>query len=166
MRDKHESFEILERALDAANADEADAIFMSSDANITRFANSNIHQNMSEISADLTLRSGEAVLTCHLDYLARPPLRGGHLVAERGSARWNLLTPSLETWTDHEASWRTTNPPEGWTPNDMYLDEVRHFIRCLEGRESPLVDGEEALRSIRLVEAAKRSARERLGVRL
>jgi PmbA protein len=56
MRSESESFEIIERALDAANADEADAIFMSSDTNISRFANSNIHQNMSEVSADLTLR--------------------------------------------------------------------------------------------------------------
>src|SRR6266576_2908517 len=56
MRQEHESFEILARALDAASADEADATFMSSDTNISRFANSNIHQNMSEISAELTLR--------------------------------------------------------------------------------------------------------------
>src|SRR2546425_11791432 len=56
MRSESESFEIIERALDAATADEADAIFMSSDTSISRFANSNIHQNMSEISADLTLR--------------------------------------------------------------------------------------------------------------
>lgn len=55
MRDERESFEILDRALTAANA-EADATFISSDANITRYANSNIHQNMSEISAELTLR--------------------------------------------------------------------------------------------------------------
>src|SRR5229473_8197431 len=56
MRDERESFEILDRALDAAKADEADATFMSSDTNISRFANSNIHQNMSEVSAELTLR--------------------------------------------------------------------------------------------------------------
>jgi PmbA protein len=56
MKSEEDSFRIIERALDAADADEADAIFMSSDTNISRFANSNIHQNMSEISADLTLR--------------------------------------------------------------------------------------------------------------
>jgi predicted Zn-dependent protease len=56
MREERESFAILDRALDAANADEADAMFMSSDANISRFANSHIHQNMSEVSAELTLR--------------------------------------------------------------------------------------------------------------
>ena len=56
MRSDAESFDIIDRALDAANADEADAVFISSDSNISRFANSNIHQNMSEVSAELTLR--------------------------------------------------------------------------------------------------------------
>ncbi len=56
MRSETDSFAILSRALDAANADEADAVFISTDQNISRFANSSLHQNMSEISAELTLR--------------------------------------------------------------------------------------------------------------
>src|SRR5438105_15088239 len=56
MHDARDCFAIIDAALDAANADEADAAFISSDSNISRFANSNIHQNMSEISAELTLR--------------------------------------------------------------------------------------------------------------
>jgi len=55
MRDEHESFRILERALDLASA-EADAVFASTDHNISRFANSSVHQNMSEASAWLKLR--------------------------------------------------------------------------------------------------------------
>jgi len=59
MRSQPESFAILDAALDAARATgavEADAVFDSTDQNISRFANSNLHQNMSEIGAELTLR--------------------------------------------------------------------------------------------------------------
>src|SRR3954470_14453755 len=59
MRSNDDSFAILESALAAAKdagASEADAVFESTDQNITRFANSNVHQNMSEVSAELTLR--------------------------------------------------------------------------------------------------------------
>src|SRR5437660_11899993 len=55
MRTEAESFERIDRALSAANT-EADAVLISTDQNISRFANSNLHQNMSEISAGLTLR--------------------------------------------------------------------------------------------------------------
>lgn len=47
---------ILECALAAANADEADAVVIATDRNISRFANSTIHQNMSETTAELSLR--------------------------------------------------------------------------------------------------------------
>jgi predicted Zn-dependent protease len=55
MRSEHDSFAIIDAALQAAGG-EADAVFISTDQNISRFANSNLHQNMSEISAELTLR--------------------------------------------------------------------------------------------------------------
>jgi PmbA protein len=56
MRNQHDSYEILGRALAAANVEEADAVFIATDQNISRFANSSVHQNMSEESAGLTLR--------------------------------------------------------------------------------------------------------------
>src|SRR5258708_38997111 len=56
MRTEHDSFDILDQALAAAGTAEADAVFISTDQNISRFANSNVHQNMSEISAELSLR--------------------------------------------------------------------------------------------------------------
>jgi len=48
--------EIIDAALRSAEADEADAVVVRADRNITRFANSTIHQNMSERSAELTVR--------------------------------------------------------------------------------------------------------------
>src|SRR5258707_15857159 len=56
MRAENDSFRIIEDALSAAGTPEADAVFVSTDQNISRFANSNLHQNMSEVSAELTLR--------------------------------------------------------------------------------------------------------------
>jgi len=56
MRSERESYAILDRGLSAADTPEADAVLISTDQNFSRFANSNLHQNMSEISAGLTLR--------------------------------------------------------------------------------------------------------------
>lgn len=55
VHDQARSMRILERALHAAGG-EADAVLVSTDRNISRFANSNLHQNMSETTAELTLR--------------------------------------------------------------------------------------------------------------
>lgn len=52
----NESFEVLASALAAADVAEADAVLITNEQNISRFANSNLHQNMSEASMELTLR--------------------------------------------------------------------------------------------------------------
>lgn len=56
MHDQKEAFSILDRALGSTGADEADAALLSVDHNISRFANSQLHQNMCEESSWLTIR--------------------------------------------------------------------------------------------------------------
>lgn len=56
MRDERDIHQILDAALHAASTPVADASFVFVDQNISRFANSQLHQNMSEESAALTLR--------------------------------------------------------------------------------------------------------------
>jgi predicted dehydrogenase len=40
----------------------------------------------------------------------------------------------------------------------MYLDEMRHFLRCLSGQEKPALDVFEAARVLEVALAAKASA--------
>lgn len=56
MSDRFDGQDIIERVLRLARGDEADAVFIGSDKNLTRFANSTIHQNLSERGGSLTIR--------------------------------------------------------------------------------------------------------------
>jgi predicted dehydrogenase len=107
--------------------------------------------------AEAALRFVSGVLgQVHLDYLRRTYRRSLQVIGEGGVIEWDYPT---HTVTVHAAD----APPEAIAvedgdPNDMYLEEMRHFLGCVETGERPLVDGREALCSLRLVEAAKRSA--------
>jgi predicted dehydrogenase len=117
--------------------------------------------------AEVTVRFASGVLAhAHLDYLQRAYRRNLQVIGDAGVIVWDYPTHSV-------AVHGPGGPPEvedaraaEGAANDMYVEEMRHFVRCVEGRESPLVDGREALRSLRLVEAAKRSSRERRWVAL
>ena len=116
--------------------------------------------------AEITLRFESGVLAqVHLDYLQRRYQRNLEVIGDAGVIVWDFPTHSVAVYEAGSPSGEATRVDDG-DPNDMYLEEMRHFIRCLEVGEPPLVDGNEALRSIRLVEAAKRSARERRTVKL
>ena len=116
--------------------------------------------------AEVTLRfESGALAQVHLDYLQRRYRRNVQVIGDAGVIVWDFPTHTVRIHGAEPRGEETTCVDDG-DPNDVYVEEMRHFIRCLEGRESPLVDGNEALRSIRLVEAAKHSARERVWVRL
>ncbi|MFP5248017.1 MAG: metallopeptidase TldD-related protein, partial [Thermoanaerobaculia bacterium] len=118
MRTQADSFAILEKVLAAANADEADAAFISVDQNISRFANSQLHQNMSEESAWVTLRvvlggaMGVATTTgfddeeiARMAHVAREAARHSNAVQGfRGLYRENEPVPELDSFDEATAA--------------------------------------------------------------
>jgi predicted dehydrogenase len=42
----------------------------------------------------------------------------------------------------------------------MYIDEIRHFLNCLAGKEMPVADAFEAARVLQIALAAKASAQQ------
>src|SRR5688500_9057200 len=118
MRSESDSLAILKRALQAAGAEEADAAFISVDQNISRFANSQLHQNMSEESASLTLRvivngaMGVATTTSFEDEeiaetaeIAREAARHSNpLEGFKGLYRDNDPLPHLDTFDEATAN--------------------------------------------------------------
>jgi predicted dehydrogenase len=92
----------------------------------------------------------------HLDYLQRSYRRNLQIIGETGTIVWDYPTHRVTIHASRGAPESESVNDGG--PGEMYREELRHFLRCIDGRESPLVDGWEALRSLRVVEAARRSA--------
>jgi predicted dehydrogenase len=117
--------------------------------------------------AEVTMRfSSGLVAQIHVDYLRRVYRRDLEVIGADGVIIWDytsrtvrVLGPGPDDVEVHDGA--SDGPNEA-----MYVEEMRHFIQCLEGREEPLVDGWEALRSLRMTEAAKVAIVERRWVSL
>ena len=117
--------------------------------------------------AEVTIRFEAGVLAhVHLDYLQRAYRRNLQVIGDAGVIAWDYPTHAVMVHAAGADPVTEDLRAADGDPDHMYLEEMRHFIRCVDGRERPLVDGAEALRSLRLVEAAKRSSGERRWVRL
>lgn len=116
--------------------------------------------------AEVTIRFQSGVIAqVHLDYVQRRYRRNLQVIGDMGTLFWDYPTHTVTIHGAEPAGDKTIQIEDG-DANAMYLEEMRHFVRCLEAGEPPLVDGTEGLRSLRLAEAAKRSARERSVVQL
>ena len=107
------------------------------------------------------------LLPVHLqqDYLQRPASRGCEVIGDRGKAIMNLSALSLIRY-DGDGKVAESRSWEGFDRNQLFLDQTRHFLECLETRRRPVVDLADGVCSLRTALAAKESIQRRAAVDL
>lgn len=110
--------------------------------------------------ADLTVRfvSG-AVGSIHMNLFAWNVHSHFELMGEKGVIQWRRLDNDVRLFDPEINRWEVY--PSGGQLNDMYLEEARHFLACVRGEAVPACDGWDGLKTMRVIEAARRSAAER-----
>ena len=91
----------------------------------------------------------------HLDYYEQPPAQWLTLAGEAGMLHCDFLTHRLEGWTKGAAGELAESAPPGWERNDMFREEMAHFLRVCRGEEEPACGLEEGVRTVSLIEAVK-----------
>lgn len=120
-----------------------------------------------EDTAAILLRfTSGAIGEIHMDYVQRTYSRTCQIIGDEGTIRWNYSSGEVRCYSAATREWRTFPHPPGWEPNQMYLDEMKHFLRCLSGEEKPAQDVVEAAHTLRVALAAKASAETQQFVRM
>lgn len=110
-----------------------------------------------EDCADLLVRFSGAAANVHLDYLDRSAARGCALIGDAASAEWRSGSDRVRVVGAHAEQAREI-PADASDVNAMYVDELRHLLRCIDGVESPAQDLRSARLALALALAAKESA--------
>jgi predicted dehydrogenase len=106
----------------------------------------------------MEFRFAERPIAVHLqqDYVQRPPSRGCEIVGDRGKLAMDLAALSVTRY-DRDGKVAQTERWEGFDRNQLFLDELRHFLECVETRQKPVVDLRDGISSLRMALAAKES---------
>jgi predicted dehydrogenase len=92
----------------------------------------------------------------HQDYIQRPPSRTCEIVGDAGKILIDLRLLTLMAY-DGEGNLIESSENPGFERNQLFLDEMTHFLACVEGRESPRVSIRDGARSLAIALAAKES---------
>lgn len=101
-----------------------------------------------------------AIAGVHLDMIGRPYSRSCQLIGEKGALVWTYPEKGVSVFSAGGRGWERVGEGVGGEVFDdgPYIAEMRHFLRCIEGRELPLVDGPTGRRVLEIALAARRSA--------
>ncbi|HEY7060819.1 MAG TPA: Gfo/Idh/MocA family oxidoreductase [Chloroflexota bacterium] len=111
-----------------------------------------------DVAAILLRFASGAIGEVHLDYVQRAYSRTCHVVGTEGTIRWAYTAGAVRWYTAASGAWQEEPLPAGWEPNQMYVDELKHFLACLRSEQSPALDVFGAARVLAVALAARQAA--------
>ncbi len=94
-----------------------------------------------------------AVGNVHLNYVQRPEYRSCQIIGEKGTIFWDSLRKSVDLYDGEKKAWENYPEPKNFNSNDMFLDELRDFLKCLkeDGEKKPITIAEAYAHQISLI---------------
>jgi len=105
----------------------------------------------------LRLKSG-AIVEVHLDYVQRSYARSCQIIGEEGTILWDINDKHVRLYSTKTDQWQAFSEEPDYDSNQMYVEEMKHFIRCLEGKAKPSQDIYAGKRILEIALAAKESS--------
>ncbi len=100
----------------------------------------------------------QTIAVLNLDFIRHDTTRLCVAIGDKGSLRWNGLTGMVDLYEMGANQWKEfySHPHQR---DDSYLAEWQNFIDCVTGHKTPLVTGEDGLKVLEIIEAARISAK-------
>src|SRR2546425_7135450 len=112
-----------------------------------------------EDNADVLLRFDDgAVANVHLDYLQRTYRRACDFIGEDGVIAWDYIAQSVTVYGKEDRRIEGFQESINTERNQMFVDEMRHFGRCVETGDSPMLDAAGGRAILEVALAAKAAA--------
>jgi predicted dehydrogenase len=103
--------------------------------------------------AEINLKYENGIIAnIHLDYFQRPSTRWCKVIGENGSILWDDNINELKVTVNKNTNYIPINKAD-----NLYLDEIKHFISCIERKETPIVDGTTCLETLKVALECKKS---------
>lgn len=110
-----------------------------------------------EDTAEILLRTDHGIIAeIHLDFIQRVYSRTCKIIGTQGTLIWDYSENAVKLYSAERKQWKTFLVQT--EPNEMYLEEMKHFLDCINGKAHPVIDGYTAKKVLEIALAAKQSA--------
>lgn len=127
---------------------------------------SSLEMDVEDVAALICRHADGTLSEIHLDYVQRTYERGCQIVGEQGSIFWDYNEGAVRWFDAKQDPWKTFGQPKDWQANQMYIDELEHFLDCVRTGSQSTLPVSDAVKVMRVVFAAKASAESGCRVRI
>lgn len=114
---------------------------------------SDLDINVEDTVNIITETKNGSIIMIHMDYIQQPASRTLEIVGEKGRITWNYYKNELVIYTNKmmesfEAAY--------FDRNDMFIDELKHFLNCVKGKEKPKITHEDIKVIMEIIDNVKK----------
>ncbi|MFH1523819.1 MAG: Gfo/Idh/MocA family oxidoreductase [Chloroflexota bacterium] len=113
-------------------------------------------EDSSDILMECEMDGKPIPISLHQDYIQRPPSRKCDVVGDAGKILVDIAALTVDVY-DGEGNHVETSSYEGFPRNQLFLDEMQCFLDAIQGKQTPSVDLNAGVQSLRMALAAKES---------
>ena len=95
--------------------------------------------------------------TVNIDFIRHDTTRQCTVIGENGSLRWNGLNGVVEIFEEGAKEWQELFNKHHQR-DDSYRAEWHHILSCINEQQVPLISGEDGLKVLHIIEAARKSS--------
>jgi len=99
----------------------------------------------------------QLICSVDLDFIRHDATRLCIAIGKKGSLRWNGITGTVEFYGAGDESWSLLFSQKE-RRDESYLTEWKNFIAAIENRDVPLINGEDGLKVVQIIEAAREAS--------
>lgn len=120
-----------------------------------------------EDTADAILHFESALCgTVHLDYVQRPAQHTLEIVGMQGTMRWNNQGGHVQLYQVAKDTWETLAIPHNFDRNDLFIEEMRHFLAVCRGEVDPFCTLQDGILAQQVALAIHRSSAQKRQISL
>lgn len=105
----------------------------------------------------------QLIASANLDFIRHDTTRSCTAIGDKGSLRWDGLAGTVEQFDLESKTWVEVFRDE---EKDSYISEWKHFLKCISGYEKPLISGNDGLKVLEIIEAARQSSLDKVQVKV
>jgi predicted dehydrogenase len=106
---------------------------------------SDLQIGVEDIASVVIETEGGQLVEIHLDYLQRPARRSIQIQGSSGSVEYVFGERFLRFYDFQKKKYKNILDMKDYDSNQMYLDEMKHFIRCIQRKDKPLIGLEDSI---------------------
>lgn len=120
---------------------------------------SNLQITADDFSLMLIQFKNKIIANIHLNFFEKPSSRYCKIIGNNGIIFCNLITNEIKIYSCKKKKWSKELKLKKYDYNDMYVEEIRHFLNCVRTKKMTINSVSNSIHSLQIVLNAKKSSK-------